>query len=201
MEESKPIEYKVSLLGDSGVGKTCILRQYAYGVFTETVPTIGVDQYKKEIEDCTPKVSLTIRDTAGQEAYGPLTEQYTRNSHAFLIVYTIDEQSTFDSIDKWVDTIYQTCTTKDYLVYLVENKNDYRESNDRILIPEVDGENKAEELGYEFISVSAKTGNNINDLFNKVAADCVKRFYNDEIPPIPPGDIDLLNDKQNKCKC
>lgn len=103
---------------------------------------------------------MQIWDTAGQERYRGLTPMYYRNAQ-IAICYAIDDRSRFEGVNNWIESINNNADD-DTILYLVGNKIDL--SNRKISTD--DGKKKSESIKAEFVEVSAKTGQGINELFN-----------------------------------
>ena len=176
----KPLVFKVVTAGNSGVGKTCVVIQATQGIFDENAPpTIGQDRFTLVINDLDQPVELTITDTAGQENFGSLADIYFKGADVALVFYSIDDEDSLNAVDKWVDTIVNNRYSVDDqpILYIIENKIDYREENDanKSLLPSSLGNEKAQALNAKFESVSAKTGENIDNLFLNVGRDCLSK--------------------------
>ena len=129
--------FKVLLIGDSGVGKSCILLRFADETYTEShISTIGVDFKIKTIELEGKVVKLQIWDTAGQERFRTITSSYYRGAHGIIIVYDI---------------------------LLVGNKNDLGGSKREVTYEQ--GREFADSIGIKFIETSAKTAANVDSVF------------------------------------
>jgi small GTP-binding protein len=128
MEDYKFL-FKVVLIGNSGVGKTCLVRRFTQGVFPRGQgATIGVDFMIKtlEVEHSSGQreaVKLQIWDTAGQERFRSITQSYYRSAHALILVYDISCQPTFDALSDWIREIQEYANPK-VLKILVGNKTD-----------------------------------------------------------------------------
>lgn len=157
-------EIKIVLVGNTSVGKTCIVKQETTKVFSEnTVSTLGAS-FVSEIKTFGDiEVRLQIWDTAGQERYRGMTPMYYRNAQAAIITYAVDVQSSFESIDSWVDSINNNAEP-DIVLFLVANKIDL--PNREVSADE--GREKAESIGAKYYEVSAKTGQGIEELFNVI---------------------------------
>ena len=96
-------EYKIIVIGDSGVGKTAIIHQYITGRYAETQITLGVANQIKEVNipRSDKKMSLDIWDTAGQDDLKNMTQLHYHGSHAVIIVCSVDKIQTFKSIDNY----------------------------------------------------------------------------------------------------
>ena len=168
--------YKVLLLGDSTVGKTCILLKYTDKIFQEThMMTIGLDYRLKTMTLKSGKeVKLQIWDTAGQDRFRSITKNYYKGSHGIILIYDITSISTFENVKSWVSQIHEEISDK-VVIYLVANKIDMEEERK---IKKEEGIQLAEELGVPFIETSAKTGENIDDIFNDIIERIDKEFGN-----------------------
>ena len=121
MEES---EVKVVLLGQSAVGKTCIVNHLLTGKFDDSVsPTLGASYASKTLDVNGQKVSLQIWDTAGQERFRVLAPMYYRGAQAAILVYSIIEEASFQQIDYWSSSLKENAGSSVEL-FLVGNKCD-----------------------------------------------------------------------------
>lgn len=168
MEES---EVKVVLLGQSAVGKTCIVSYLIQGHADETAsPTLGASYASKTLEINGQKVSLQIWDTAGQERFRVLAPMYYRGAQAAILVYSIIDESTFSEIDYWASSLKENAGNS-VTLYLVGNKSDLEADR---AVPEEQGRSKAEKIGAQFFETSAMNGSGIDDLFTTLAKKCVE---------------------------
>ncbi|KAJ6357967.1 hypothetical protein OIU78_005742 [Salix suchowensis] len=155
------------LLGDSGVGKSCIVLRFVRGQFDPTSKvTIGASFLSQTIalQDSTT-VKFEIWDTAGQERYAALAPLYYRGAAIAFIVYDITSPETFNKAQYWVKEL-QKHGSPDIVMALVGNKADLHEKRE---VPTQDGIEYAEKNGMFFIETSAKTADNINQLFEEIA--------------------------------
>ena len=157
-------KYKLIFLGDQNVGKSCILNRFMNDTFTEEYQaTIGLDFQSKNVQIDNQDIHLLLYDTAGQEKFRSLIPMYTRDSNIILLVYEINNKDSFLHLPDWINDL--TNVNKDDVIFaLVGNKIDLEES--RQVSPE-EGQKFAEEHGYIFQEVSAKTGDGFSDLFYK----------------------------------
>lgn len=134
------LEYKIILLGDTSVGKTCLFKRITVDVFKEkSVSTIGIDKKTFKLKcDLTEKdgnistkiVDVILTDTAGQERYKAMTKTYYKASQAALILYDITRKDTFNNVNDWIQSI-NTSSIKDknkYLIFVMGTKIDLVES-------------------------------------------------------------------------
>ena len=166
--------YKILILGDSTVGKTCFLTRYADNTFQENqMATLGVDYKLKNVKmEDGNIVKLQIWDTAGQDRFHSLTRNYFKGAHGIILLYDITTQSSFDNVSKWIKQIKEDASEK-VVIILVGNKIDLEHKR---AIPTEEGEKIAEEFGLIFFECSAKTGKNINEAFNELIKKTVANF-------------------------
>ena len=115
--------YKIIIIGNSGVGKTCLMHRAIYGEFKNTNPTVGFDfspfvcRYKEKV------LKLEIWDTCGQEMYRSLIQAFFTNASLAIIVYGVDELNSFESVNEWIMQCKQKCSPETKLI-LIGNKSD-----------------------------------------------------------------------------
>ena len=166
--------YKILILGDSTVGKTCFLTRYADNTFQENqMATLGVDYKLKNVKmEDGNTVKLQIWDTAGQDRFHAITRNYFKGAHGIILLYDITTQSSFDNVSKWIKQIKEDASEK-VVIILVGNKIDLEHKR---AIPTEEGEKIAEDFGLIFFECSAKTGKNINEAFNELIKKTVANF-------------------------
>lgn len=162
---------KLLLVGDSGVGKSCLLLRFVEDKFNPSfITTIGIDFRIRTIELDGKRIKLQLWDTAGQERFRTITTAYYRGATGIVMVYDVTDRRTFDNIKTWFQTVHQHANDDTKLV-LVGNKCDEEELRD---VSREEGEALAKELGILFFEASAKTNENVDDLFFKLAASILK---------------------------
>lgn len=160
-------KYKVVLLGDQSVGKTSLIVRYLKNTFDEKVDaTIGMDFQSKTVHLPDRSVRLQLWDTAGQERFRSLVNSYIRDAAAAVIVYDITKRLSFANTAKWVEEV-RSARGDEAVIMIVGNKSDATEQ--RQVSPE-EGKRQAQEVGAEFTETSAKTGENVSNLFQQLAA-------------------------------
>lgn len=167
------VAFKVMLVGDSGVGKTCLLIRYKDGSFLSGayISTVGMDFRNKVVTVDDYKVKLQIWDTAGQERFRSVTHAYYRDAHALLLLYDVSNKTSFDNTRAWLGEINEYAQD-DVVIMLIGNKADI--TQDRQVRTE-DGERLAREYGVAFMETSAKTGCNVELAFMAVARELKQR--------------------------
>ena len=157
-------KYKLIFLGDQNVGKSCILNRFMNDTFTEEYQaTIGLDFQSKNVQIDNQDIHLLLYDTAGQEKFRSLIPMYTRDSNIILLVYEINNKDSFIHLPDWL--IDLSNVNKDDVIFaLVGNKIDLEEKRE---VSTEEGKSYAEQNGFIFHEVSAKTGDGFSDLFYK----------------------------------
>ncbi|XP_044231107.1 ras-related protein Rab-15-like [Thunnus albacares] len=157
--------FRLLMLGDSGVGKTCMLRRFTESEFDPThISTIGVDFKMKTLEIDGIKVRVQIWDTAGQERYQTITKQYYRRAQGIIFVYDITNEPSFQHIAKWASDVDECAPDKVQRI-LVGNKSDEEPMR---RVTKTEGSKLAETYGMDFFETSASTGSNISESFTRV---------------------------------
>lgn len=161
------IIFKAMLIGDSGVGKTCLLIRFKDGAFLggTFISTVGIDFRNKVVNVDDFKVKLQIWDTAGQERFRSVTHAYYRDAHALLLLYDVTNKASFDNTRAWLGEINEYAQD-DVVIMLIGNKAD---STAERQVKFEDGERLSREYGVAFMETSAKTGMNVELAFMAVA--------------------------------
>ena len=158
---------KVTVLGNSGVGKSSIVARYISGVFTDSIiSTTGANYSQKLIDKDNNKLRLNIWDTAGQEKYRALGQKYYKDAYIIIIIYDITNIESFESIKTdWYNDI-QKYGEKYYILAIAGNKSDLYEDEK---VNEEEARKYAKEIGASFFIISAYTGDGIDNMFCQLA--------------------------------
>lgn len=200
--------FKYIIVGDSGVGKSCLLIQFTDDRFENMHDiTIGVEFGSKIINIKNDIIKLQIWDTAGQESFRSITRSYYRGAVGAIIVFDITKRESFEHIQEWINDIYKYSGTQTTSI-LVGNKNDLE---DQRMVTKDEAHILAKENGLIYIETSAKNANNVKDIFISTANEIYKK--------IQIGNIDyslvnnytrknqivinnnITNNSQKKCLC
>ena len=160
----KEAKYKILILGDSKVGKSCFLTRYADNTYEEDyLSTIGMDYKIKnyELEDGRI-IKLYIWDTAGQDKFRSITSNYYKGADGIILIYDITDRKTFNSVRNWINNIKEEAPNKVALV-LAGNKVD-DEKNRKV--QESEGKKIADEYSLPFFECSAKSDINVTQTFD-----------------------------------
>ena len=154
--EENEIKYKIILLGDSSVGKTCIFKKITTGQFNQkSISTIGMDRRtlffdininKPGEEEKKHNCEIQLWDTAGQERFRSITQTYYNSSQGLLFIYDITKKETFDNLDEWINNVKDSLGGNNYLMILIGNKLDLvEEEPDKREVTTEEGENKCKQ--------------------------------------------------------
>jgi len=165
--------FKLLLIGDSGVGKSCLLLRFADDTYTESyISTIGVDFKIRTVELDGKTIKLQIWDTAGQERFRTITSSYYRGAHGIIIVYDITDVESFNNVRQWLFEI-DRFASENVNKLLVGNKADL--VNKRVVVEETAKE-FASSLDIPFLETSAKNATNVEEAFLTMAAQIKTRM-------------------------
>eukprot|EP00690_Seculamonas_sp_ecuadoriensis_P001621 EC815085.1.p2 GENE.EC815085.1~~EC815085.1.p2 ORF type:complete len:205 (+),score=97.36 EC815085.1:36-650(+) len=182
---------KLLLIGDSGVGKSCLLLRFSDNTFTTSfITTIGIDFKIKTIELDGKKVKLQIWDTAGQERFRTITTAYYRGAMGILLVYDVTDESSFTNVRQWMRNIEQHAS-KNVDKILIGNKCDLP---NRTVATEK-GEALARDFNISFMETSAKNNINVDHAFIEIARLVKSRLYDNvkpsAAPAVPDGTVHI----------
>ena len=153
--------FKLLIIGESGVGKTCLLLRFTDDSFTANhLTTIGIDFKIKIINLENKLIKLQIWDTAGQERFRTITKTYYKGAHGIILTYDVTDQNSFKNIRNWIKQIEANAQTSVKKV-LVGNKCD---KPDRV-VTEEEGKKLADDYNMSFFETSAKTNQNVTEVF------------------------------------
>ena len=158
---------KVVLLGDSGVGETCIISRYISGSFDKNIASTNGASYCSKMvkfEELGKNLLLDVWDTAGQEKYRALTKFFYKDASVVILVYDITREESFNNLKNyWYNQLQENC--KNVVIGLAGNKCDLYEEEK---VSEVEAREFADKIGAIFELTSAKNNTGINDIFEKV---------------------------------
>ena len=162
--------FKLLIIGESGVGKTCLLLRFTDDSFTANhLTTIGIDFKIKIINLENKLIKLQIWDTAGQERFRTITKTYYKGAHGIILTYDVTDANSFKNIRNWIKQIEANAQTNVCKV-LVGNKCD---KPDRT-VTEEEWKKLAEDFGMILFETSAKTNKNVSEVFNYLTTEILK---------------------------
>jgi len=159
------------LIGDSGVGKSCLLLRFADDKWTDSyISTIGVDFKIRTVQLDGKNIKLQIWDTAGQERFRTISSTYYRGAHGIIVVYDITNRESFNNVKRWLKEI-DKYARENVNKLLVGNKADLADDNELRAVQKHEGKNFADELGVQFLEASAKTGAFVDTAFLLISSE------------------------------
>ena len=171
MNTYSPI-YKVILVGDSGVGKTCLLSMYVKGICGPTIPTIAVEFCTKELElNDGSKIKVQLWDTAGQERFKSLAMTYYRKAFGILLLFDVTKRSSFIACKNYLEEV-RINSDKNCVIYLIGNKIDL--ANERQISKE-EAELFAEKENIKYVETSAAKNLKVTDVFTSLLNDIYEK--------------------------
>ncbi|EFA83924.1 Rab GTPase [Heterostelium album PN500] len=206
---SFPYEYifKYIIIGDMGVGKSCLLHQFTENKFVPDNPhTIGVEFGTRIVDVNNKKIKLQIWDTAGQERFRAVTRSYYRGAAGALLVYDITRRITYNHLTNWL-TDARNLTNPNTIIMLIGNKKDLEGQRD---VTYEEASTFAKQNGLIFVESSAKTGENVEEAFLRTAKLIFQSVQEGNVDLIPDGGVTKSNnvlptptsqEPNNKCAC
>ncbi|KAG2373211.1 hypothetical protein C9374_012314 [Naegleria lovaniensis] len=155
-------EYKLAVVGGGGVGKSALTVQFIQNIFVEEYDPTIEDSYRKHAKVDDKPCFLEILDTAGQEEYKALRDQYMRTGDGFLLVYSVIDRKTFEEINDFYEQILRVKDAEKVPMVLVGNKCDLE--SERVINAD-EGKQFAKQLGIPSLETSAKQRLNVDEAF------------------------------------
>uniref|UniRef100_A0A8C5PAI7 RAB2A, member RAS oncogene family n=2 Tax=Anura TaxID=8342 RepID=A0A8C5PAI7_9ANUR len=165
--------FKYIIIGDTGVGKSCLLLQFTDKRFQPVHDlTIGVEFGARMITIDGKQIKLQIWDTAGQESFRSITRSYYRGAAGALLVYDITRRDTFNHLTTWLEDARQH-SNSNMVIMLIANKSDLESRRE---VKKEEGEAFAREHGLVFMETSAKTASNVEEAFINTAKEIYEKI-------------------------
>ncbi|XP_054830087.1 ras-related protein Rab-39A [Eublepharis macularius] len=175
-------QFRLIVLGDSTVGKSCLLHRFTEGRFPgprNSDPTVGVDFFSRLVEiEPGKRIKLQLWDTAGQERFRSITRSYYRNSVGGLLVFDITNRSSFDHMSDWLDEAKMHADPFQLVFVLVGHKCDLETQRQ---VPREEAEELASACGMKYIETSAKDATNVEESFTVLTTDIYELVKKGEI--------------------
>lgn len=169
--------FKIVLIGDAGVGKTCVVQRFKSGTYVEKHgSTIGVDFTMKTLQIDGKLIKLQIWDTAGQERFRTITQSYYRSANGVIIAYDITKKGSFESVPRWIEDV-KRYAGPNIVQCIIGNKKDMEHLREVNLS---EAKAFAQHHGMvDAIETSAKENTNIEELFMEIAKELKKKYGGD----------------------
>jgi Ras-related protein Rab-1A len=162
--------FRLLLIGDSGVGKSCVLLRFADDTFSDCYQcTCGVDFKISTLQTGGKVVKLQMWDTAGQERFRTIARSYYRNASGILVVYDVTDRQSFQNIPSWVEEI-RRYAPKDVKMLLIGNKC---ELDHQRMVTDIDAKEMAERFQMELVETSARNAINVGSAFGQIVEQLV----------------------------
>ena len=181
--------HKVIMVGSGGVGKSALTLQFMYDDFVEEYEPTKADSYRKQVVLDGEDSTIDILDTAGQEDYAAIRDNYLRNGEGFLCVFSIAEEDSFQECQEFRDQIIRTKGREKVPLLLIGNKCDLEESRK---VSKDKAQILAEKWEVPYIETSAKTRDNVDKIF----FDLLREILADK----KSNDQEITNAKTSKTK-
>jgi len=165
------VEYRLVIVGAGGVGKSALTIQLVNHLFQDEYDPTIEDSYRKQVEIDGETCLLDILDTAGQEEFSAMRDQYMRTGEGFMLVYSIINRETFEEIATFRQQIRQVKEDEKVPMILVGNKTDLED--ERVVIAK-EGQDLAKSFDCPFIETSAKVRNNVDEAFFEIVREIRK---------------------------
>mmetsp|Transcript_76486 Transcript_76486/g.93939 ORF Transcript_76486/g.93939 Transcript_76486/m.93939 type:complete len:207 (+) Transcript_76486:120-740(+) len=188
--------FKLVLIGDSGVGKSCLLLRFADDSFTDSyISTIGVDFRFRTVNIDMKTVKLQIWDTAGQERFRTITSAYYRGAHGIIMVYDVTNFESFEHVEEWLNEVNRHAS-ESTLKLLVGNKADLADDKK---VESEDAKKFADNLGISFLETSAKNATNVEAAFLTMAKQLIQaKEANGNSKPQQSNNLVSIHDAERK---
>ena len=191
------------MIGESGVGKTSLIRRYTNNIFNSThLETIGIEFYNREERINDQIIQIKIWDTAGQEIFHSLTKNFYRKADGIIIVYDITNRESFEKVQDWIKSVYDNSDTyKEIQMILVGNKIDLEENRE---VSKEEGIKLGKYFEIDFFEASAKNEEGVRDFMIKIIGDILSNKVNNRNTiniKNYKNDLDWDNDEKRNCFC
>ena len=200
MTEGSEFAFKILLLGDSSVGKTCFLKRYTENTFQDAyLSTIGFDfKYKLVTLEDGKIVKVQLWDTAGEERFRTIAKSYYKGAHGIVLIYDVTNRKTYENIRKWMNQIKDD-SSSNISIILVANKidceNEYRQ------VTKEEGKTLAKSNNLPIFEASAKDNINVEESFKYLIEEINQNISNISVQTTTKLNKDNKNKKQEKKGC
>ena len=191
---------QILLIGDSLVGKTCLIQRYVNGTFKDDyITTVGLDYHTKLEIINNLNVSVKLWDTAGQERFKALTPSFFRNAEGVVIAYDVTKSESFDNLKFWISSIKTNLFEKNIFIpiIIIGNKIDLEDMRE---ITKDVASAFAKENKFKYFETSAKTGEGVDEAFRDLVNQVLANLDKNEEGTIERKSIKIEENKADKQK-
>ena len=191
--------YKILVLGDTSVGKSCLLLRFCDNSFQEAhLTTIGLDFRLKTINlKDDRKVKIQIWDTAGEDRFRSITRNYYKGAKGILLIFDVTDKETFTHVRDWIERIHEE-SPEGITICLVGNKIDMNESR---VISNEEGKKIADEFKIPYFETSAKSNIGVEEVFTYLVKEVDTIYMNEHKEEIGRKTVLNQKTKNKKKKC
>jgi len=191
--------YKILLLGDTSVGKSCLLLRFCDNSFQEShLTTIGLDFRLKTINlKDDRKVKIQIWDTAGEDRFRSITRNYYKGAKGILLIFDVTDKETFTHVRDWIERIHEE-SPEGITICLVGNKIDMNESR---VISNEEGKKIADEFKIPYFETSAKSNIGVEEVFTYLVKEVDTIYMNEHKEEVGRKTVLNQKTKNKKKKC
>jgi len=191
--------YKILLLGDTSVGKSCLLLRFCDNSFQEAhLSTIGLDFRLKTINlKDNRKVKIQIWDTAGEDRFRSITRNYYKGAKGILLIFDVTDKETFTHVRDWIERIHEE-SPEGITICLVGNKIDMNESR---VISNEEGKKIADEFKIPYFETSAKSNIGVEEVFTYLVKEVDTIYMNEHKEEVGRKTVLNQKTKNKKKKC
>lgn len=173
-DHTAPPIYKIIMVGSGGVGKSALTLQFMYDEFVEDYEPTKADSYRKKIVIDGDEFQIDILDTAGQEDYAAIRDNYFRSGDGFLFVFSITEKESLNTILELREQVLRVKNDDEVPCLMVGNKADLEE---RRAVLAAEGESQANLWSAHYVETSAKTRHNVDKIFTELVKSIQQRKF------------------------
>jgi len=163
--------YKLAVVGSGGVGKSAIIIRYTQNRFVEGYDPTIEDYFKKTVTVDGGRVALDILDTAGQEEYASMLDQYIQSAEGFVLVFAITDSESFEKVKELREKIIKVKDKKNVPILILGNKADLQDQRE---VEKQEIQEYCTKIKCSYVETSAKTGNSIEEAFNALVREMNK---------------------------
>ena len=186
--------FKIITLGESGIGKTSLIKRFAHDIFEENhLASIGFEFLIKVLDIENKIIKIQLWDICGSERFRIVSPSYYRRTNGAIVAYDISDKWSFDQVKFWVNEVKKHPEIKTNVV-IVGTKCDILDRE----VTEEEGKKLADELGVKYFETSAKTGYNVNEAYNFLIKNIIDNYKNYESEKIELRRGNKI-DKKKRC--